>query len=67
LDCSKKYCFIDICIRDWIKEEELMLESIATRQIKVFFISTYKYRHSLTYAVVTFWKVFSSLALWKSN
>jgi len=35
-----------------------MLQSIATRQIEECFISTYKYRHSLSYAVVKFRKVF---------
>ena len=35
-----------------------MLQSIAARQIEECFISTYKYRHSQSYAVVTFQKVF---------
>ena len=35
-----------------------MLQSKATRQIEEYFISTYKYIHSLSNAVVTFWKVF---------
>jgi hypothetical protein len=39
-----------------LQEEGLMLQSTATRQIEEYFISTYKYIHSLSYAVVTFQK-----------